>query len=115
MSESQEFVREEDRDLGFGSVVARDSQRRLLNRDGSFNVLRKGRGLRSALSLYYSLLSMSWPRFLLMGMVAYLVANALFALDMSFAAPMLYRGDLVRAGVAAGAGPSSSASTRCRR
>ena len=94
MSESQEFVREEDRDLGFGSVVARDSQRRLLNRDGSFNVLRKGRGIRSALSLYYSLLSMSWPRFLLLGMVAYLVANALFALGYALCGPDALQGGL---------------------
>jgi inward rectifier potassium channel len=28
------------RDLGFGSVVARESRQRLLNRDGSFNVLK---------------------------------------------------------------------------
>ena len=33
-----------DRDLGFGSVVSRDSRRRLLNRDGSFNVVREGLG-----------------------------------------------------------------------
>jgi len=29
-------------DLGFGSVIARESRRRLLNRDGSFNVRRAG-------------------------------------------------------------------------
>ena len=33
---------EEPRDLGFGSVVADESRLRLLNRDGSFNVLRRG-------------------------------------------------------------------------
>jgi hypothetical protein len=37
-----------DRDLGFGSVVSRDSRQRLLNRDGSFNVVRVG------LSFFYS-------------------------------------------------------------
>ena len=31
-------------DLGFGSVVARESRRRLLNRDGTFNVRREGLG-----------------------------------------------------------------------
>lgn len=31
-----------DRDLGFGSVVARQSRHRLLNRDGTFNVVRGG-------------------------------------------------------------------------
>jgi len=70
---------ERDRDLGFGAVVARQSGQRLLNRDGTFNVKRRGLGLRASLSLYYSLLTMSWPRFLLVGLVGYLVLNALFA------------------------------------
>ncbi len=34
--------REQTRDLGFGSVVERESRQRLLNQDGSFNVQRKG-------------------------------------------------------------------------
>jgi inward rectifier potassium channel len=34
-----------DRDFGFGSVVSRESQQRLLNRDGSFNVARSGLGM----------------------------------------------------------------------
>ena len=34
--------RDPNRDLGFGAVVARESRRRLLNRDGSFNVVREG-------------------------------------------------------------------------
>ena len=33
-----------DDDLGFGSIVSRDSRQRLLNRDGSFNVIRSGLG-----------------------------------------------------------------------
>ena len=98
MSESQKFVRDEDRDLGFGSVVARDSHRRLLNRDGSFNVVRKGRGIRSALSLYYSLLSMSWPRFILLAIVGYLVVNALFALGYVLCGPDALKGDLAVTG-----------------
>jgi hypothetical protein len=43
-----------NRDLGFGSVVFADSRRRLLNRDGSFNVRRSGLGWRAALSLYHT-------------------------------------------------------------
>ena len=67
MTEEEQVDRQEDerdRDLGFGSVVARQSRQRLLNRDGTFNVVRRGLGLRASLSLYYSLLTMSWPRFL---------------------------------------------------
>ena len=40
VSREQQDVRE--RDLGFGTVVGRDSRQRLLNRDGSFNVVRRG-------------------------------------------------------------------------
>jgi hypothetical protein len=35
-------VRPEDRDLGFGSVVAREERGRFLNRDGTFSVHRDG-------------------------------------------------------------------------
>jgi inward rectifier potassium channel len=66
-------------DLGFGSVVSRESRRRLLNRDGSFNVERQGLGYFSSLSLYHSLLSVSWPKFLGLIAVFYLAANGLFA------------------------------------
>jgi inward rectifier potassium channel len=68
------------RDLGFGTVVANQSRQRLLNRDGSFNVVRHGLGFRAALSLYHSLLTLSWPRFLGLLAALYLLLNALFAL-----------------------------------
>ncbi|MGB5660658.1 MAG: ion channel [Thermoanaerobaculia bacterium] len=84
---------ERDRDLGFGAVVARQSGQRLLNRDGTFNVKRRGLGLRASLSLYYSLLTMSWPRFLLVGMVGYLVLNALFATGYYLLGPEALAGD----------------------
>jgi inward rectifier potassium channel len=68
-----------NRDLGFGSVVARESRQRLLNRDGSFNVRRGGLKPFGSLSLYHNLLGMSWPRFLGLVIAAYLVVNAAFA------------------------------------
>jgi len=68
------------RDLGFGAVVSRESQQRLLNRDGSFNVERRGLPFWSSFSPYHSLLTMPWGRFLLLGVGWYLVANSLFAL-----------------------------------
>src|ERR1035438_5349935 len=46
------------RDLGFGSVVSRESHQRLLNRDGSFNVERRGLHFWSSFSLYHALLTM---------------------------------------------------------
>lgn len=70
----------EDRnDLGFGSVVARQSRERLLNRDGSFNVRREGLGFFQSLSLYHWLLELTWPRFLLVLSGLFLAVNLLFA------------------------------------
>ena len=67
------------KDLGFGSEVARGSHRRLLNRDGSFNVVRFGLRPFASLSIYHWSLSTSWPRFLGMLAIAYLGVNTLFA------------------------------------
>lgn len=67
-------------DLGFGSVVTRESRRRLLNRDGTFNVRREGLSAFQSLSFYHYILTMSWPRFLGILAVFYVAANALFAL-----------------------------------
>jgi inward rectifier potassium channel len=70
---------QEQHDLGFGSVVARDSRLRLLNRDGSFNAIRAGQSLAARLSPYQSLLTMSWPAFLGVFATAYFFINSLFA------------------------------------
>ncbi len=69
-----------DEDLGFGSVVSEHSGHRLLNRDGSFNVKRKGMGFLESASAYHFLLEVSWPRFIAIISVAYVVFNAAFAL-----------------------------------
>ena len=66
-------------DLGFGSVVARESRRRLLNRNGTFNVRREGLTLLQSLSAYHYFLTITWTRFLAYVIGAYLGANALFA------------------------------------
>jgi inward rectifier potassium channel len=70
---------EEEKDLGFGSVVSAERHNRLLNRDGSFNVERDGLSLSEQLSPYHWLLTMSWARFLSLMVIVYLVSNALFA------------------------------------
>jgi inward rectifier potassium channel len=70
----------------------------LLNRDGSFNVVRKGQGIRSALSLYYSLLTMSWPRFALLASLAYLAANVIFAMGYWLCGPDALEGGLAGTG-----------------
>jgi inward rectifier potassium channel len=68
-----------DRDLGFGSVVSRESQQRLLNRDGSFNVARSGLGILESLSPYHQLLMISWAGFLGLVGALYVVVNLVFA------------------------------------
>ncbi|MEO6194331.1 MAG: ion channel, partial [Thermoanaerobaculia bacterium] len=65
-------------DLGFGAVVARESRKRLLNRDGSFNVVREGLSFFRSLSPYHYLLTTSWPRFLGMVVLFFLLTNAFF-------------------------------------
>ncbi|HXI11699.1 MAG TPA: ion channel [Thermoanaerobaculia bacterium] len=67
-------------DLGFGSVVAQQSRTRFLNRDGSFNVRREGLRFFESISLYHTLLTMTWGRFLTLFTLTYLLINALFAI-----------------------------------
>ncbi|HZM11802.1 MAG TPA: ion channel [Candidatus Limnocylindrales bacterium] len=67
------------RDLGFGAVVSRESQQRLLNRDGSFNVERSGLGFWSSFSAYHAMLTIQWWQFFLAIAALYLVVNATFA------------------------------------
>jgi inward rectifier potassium channel len=67
-------------DLGFGAIVARESRKRLLNRDGSFNVRREGLPLLQSLSLYHYFLTITWPKLFAYLVAGYLSANALFAL-----------------------------------
>jgi inward rectifier potassium channel len=71
--------RDINRDLGFGSVVSQQSRSRLVNRDGSFNVVRDGLPFWSSLSLYHALLQLSWPWFLTLAACGYVVVNAAFA------------------------------------
>ncbi len=67
-------------DFGFGGRVAQQTQRRLLNRDGSFNVVRRGLPFYRSLSPYHALLTISWPRFFLLVAGGYFAANLGFAL-----------------------------------
>ncbi len=78
---------EEARDLGFGSVVAGESRQRLLNRDGSFNVSRRGLSLGASLSPYHTLLTISWSRFMWLLAASYLALNAAFAVAFVLCGP----------------------------
>lgn len=79
MSVPQIVTVEEPKDLGFGSVVGGANEKRLLNRDGSFNPRRHGLPFLRSLSFYHYFLTISWPKFFGITLVGYLVANLLFA------------------------------------
>jgi len=66
-------------DLGFGTVVSRDVRRRLLNRNGTFNVRREGLPLLASLSAYHYFLNITWTKFLGYVGACYLIINTLFA------------------------------------
>ncbi|HEX8370695.1 MAG TPA: hypothetical protein VF604_19275 [Pyrinomonadaceae bacterium] len=73
-------MRDEERDLGFGSVVARESRERLLNQDGTFNVQRTGLPFLSSLNLYHTLISMSWKMFIAQTLLLYFLSNVVFGI-----------------------------------
>jgi len=65
-------------DLGIGDVLSEQKRQRLLNRDGTFNVLRNRRTLRDDFS-YARFLQMSWPHFLTSVALSFFLVNLLFA------------------------------------
>ena len=67
---------EDNNDLGFGTKICSKGGR-LINRNGTFNVERKGWYIWTP---YQWLVEMSWLQFFLVTGVAYLAVNALFAL-----------------------------------
>ncbi|MFI5245640.1 MAG: ion channel [Gemmatimonadales bacterium] len=70
---------EDKNDLGFGAVVGADSRQRLLNKDGSFNVQRRGVRWFESHSPYHLALNATWPRFLLGSVAVYTALNVVFA------------------------------------
>ena len=83
---------ESHNDFGLGQKVAERSRRRLLNQDGSFNVSRKGIPFYRSLSLYHSLLFMSWWKFYAYLVIAYLGCNLAFATIFSGLGPESLQG-----------------------
>jgi inward rectifier potassium channel len=71
---------DEPKDLGFGSVVGGANEKRLLNRDGTFNQRRHGLPFLRSLSLYHYFLTISWPKFFAIVTAGYVGANTMFAL-----------------------------------
>ncbi|MCB0642345.1 MAG: transporter [Phaeodactylibacter sp.] len=69
-------VKQQFDDLGFGTKIGSEGAR-LINRDGTFNIERKGR---RAWTPYQSLVEMSWMRFLLLVLGFFIAVNFFFAL-----------------------------------
>lgn len=63
-------------DPGFGTRIT-DSADRLINKDGSYNIIREGQQVWTA---YQSLIEMSWTRFFVCVIVYYLAVNIFFGL-----------------------------------
>lgn len=74
------LLSDRDRDLGFGEKVATETRRRFLNRDGTFNVERRGLRRFSTLNLYHFLLTMTWTQFLGLVLLLYFLSNIVFAI-----------------------------------
>lgn len=70
---------DETKDLGFGTRVSQEIRTRLLNRDGGFNVRRRGVSFFRSLALYHTLLTVSWPVFYAVLALSFLLFNTLFA------------------------------------
>ncbi len=78
--EAKTVPRVEDKnDLGFGAVVGADSTQRLLNKDGTFNVRRRGLRWFESHSPYHLALNATWPKFLLSCVAIYTALNLIFA------------------------------------
>jgi inward rectifier potassium channel len=70
---------EEPKDLGFGTVVGGANEKRLLNRDGTFNPRRDGLSFLQSLSAYHYFLTIGWGKFFAIVVLGYLAANTFFA------------------------------------
>lgn len=65
--------------LGFSSKYTSRTQR-LINRNGTFNVERRGLTFSETFNLYHWLISLHWFKFLLLASAAFLIVNIIFAL-----------------------------------
>ena len=66
-------------DLGLGATVIQENRTRFLNKDGTFNVHRKGIFERGNFSPYHAILNISWSRFFISVLGYYVFVNLLFA------------------------------------
>lgn len=70
--------KKDENDLGFGTKTF-DVYTRLLNKDGSVNVRRKGLSFFDNNDIYHTLMTISWSRFIFYVLACYFLVNLLFA------------------------------------
>ncbi len=73
-------------EYGFGAT-ANNAQHRLLNKDGSANIVRIGDKPFNIINIYHALITMSWPKFMLLTTIFYACVNLCFALVYYFCDP----------------------------
>jgi inward rectifier potassium channel len=94
MADLQQLSKQdENRDLGFGSLLSERQGLRLLNSDGSFNVERRPRSWFDRIFEYQSLVALSWPRFFVLVLIAYFGFNLVFAGLFMLCGPGAIRGE----------------------
>jgi inward rectifier potassium channel len=65
-------------DTGLSSKYQTRTQR-IINRDGSFNVIKTGISRIESFNLYHYLVELSWPKFFLLSLLFYFLVNTLFS------------------------------------
>jgi inward rectifier potassium channel len=73
------LTQEEVKNLGIGSKDL-SRNKRIINKDGSFNVRKTGLGFAESFRFYHYLVSVSWPKFILIIFSGYVALNLIFAL-----------------------------------
>lgn len=78
MKNQKKNIANEVDDLGFSSKYPSKTQR-LVNRDGSFNVDRKGLSFFESFNLYHWLISIHWLKFIILVALSFIFVNLIFA------------------------------------
>lgn len=94
------LTQQETPEFGFGNT-GNNSGQRILNKDGTANIIRKGDNRFSPVNIYHSLITMSWWKFMLLILFYYVFINLLFTLTYYYLTPnhlagMIYSNEFER-------------------
>lgn len=74
----KKLAEEKVKDLGIGPKDLSKSKR-IVNKDGSFNIRKTGLGFAESFNFYHYLVTVSWPKFILIIVLGYVALNMVFA------------------------------------